>query len=141
MYTDVVAGLLGALRTLPTLKKVQNGAPSSAQNMPLAYIEFDTLERSTAGQLTSNKYRVLVTVVVPFQDNILAEDQIAPFVNSVPAAIDADATLDGRVHLARVPTAQSGRTVGYLEIAGVLCRAVSFTVDVLEKQAYRTEGF
>jgi hypothetical protein len=136
-YAGAIAGIKTAIAGVTGIKKVINGLPTSPQNLPLCYLEASSGERSQAGQLTANKYRVIATVCVPWQDNTLAEDQIAPFINTVPAAIDANPALSGAVNLAKVTEWRTDVRA----IAETQCRVIDFTIEVLDKAPYRTAGF
>jgi hypothetical protein len=84
---------------------------------------------------------VTATLCLPFQDNYIAEDSIAPFLNSIPAAVDANATLGDTCNVAYVTTwlaGWGGRATDVREMGGtgdtaIRCRVVnktSFTVFI-----------
>ncbi len=142
-YVTAAAGLKAVLLTLRTeggLRAVLKGAPTSPQALPLAFMEADSGTRMIAGQLTVNTYRVRVSVLVPFQDNVLAEDALEPWINSLPAAIDANATFTGAVKSAQV----TDWTAGYMTFDSgdkeIKTRRIEFTVSILEKTNYKTGG-
>jgi hypothetical protein len=133
-FVTASANLKTTLATVTGIRKVLNGFPTSPQNLPLCYIEAGSGERSQAGQLTANTYRIIATVCVSWQENALAEDQIAPFIDRVPDAIDADPTLGDAVNLARV---EAWRT-DVRAIAETQCRVVDFTIWVRDKKTYQS---
>lgn len=136
-YALAIAAIKTTVGTVPGIKRVVNGFPLAAQNLPLCYLEASSGARNNVGQLVSNHYQVLAVVCVIWQDSMFAEDQIAPFINTLPAAIDANPTLGGAVSLVQVI---SWRT-DVRAIADVQVRAVEFTIDVLDKKPYHTPGF
>jgi len=135
-YVTAAAGLrtaLVGLRTAGGLRAVLKGQPGTGHALPLAFLEADNGIRSIAGQLTVNTYRIRVSVLVAFQDNVLAEDALEPWINDLPAAIDADATLGGAVNIAQVVD----WTADYFDIGEVKTRRAFFTVEIKDKSAYR----
>ncbi len=135
-YVAAAAGLktvLIGLRTAGGLRAVIKGEPGTAHALPLAFMEADSGTRSIAGQLTINTYRTRVSVLVAFQDNVLAEDALEPWVNDLSAAIDADATLGGAVNLAQVVD----WVADHYDIGEVKTRRLFFIVQMMEKSAYR----
>lgn len=135
MSIDVAEDRVKAiLFTVTGMKYVMLGYPTSNQNPPLCYIEADSGERTQAGQLTSNTYRIIATVCVSRHDNTLAEKEIAKFIDALPDAVDADPTLGGAVNLARVDAWRTGnRPIGEMD-----ARVCDFTIWVREKKSYQS---
>lgn len=133
-YAAAAAALRTTVAGVSGIKKAITGQPSTAHNLPLAFLEADSGDRSQAGQVTVNTYRIGLSVLVPFQDNVLSEDALAPFINSVPAAIDANATLTSTANVAWV----SSWTADYYTIGEVMTRRVRFVVEIRDKGAYRS---
>lgn len=132
-YTLAVAGLKTRLQTLVTsgdLKVVVVGVPTSAHNLPLAFIEADGGSVRTGGQLLTNEDRVRVSVLVPFMDNVKAEDQIGPFVDLIPATVVG--TWGGAVIRGYV----TDWTADYLDVGEVKTRRVWFTVAFKRQQEH-----
>lgn len=127
---SVLAGVAG-------IKRVVRGMPATVQTTPLIYTEFASFTRAQKGQLTTMTYRFRVVLCVPFHENTNAEAEIEPFVNKIPIAIDADATLGGEVNFADVPEGFATGADGYLNIGDVTYRTVVFMVDVLKKGTYQ----
>lgn len=132
-YSAAAAALRTTLAGVSGIRKAITGQPSTAQNLPLAFLEADSGDRTQAGQVTVNTYRIGVSVLVPFQDNTSSEDAIAPFINSVPAAIDANATLTSTANVAWVSSWQAD----YFTIGEVLTRRVRFIVEIRDKGSWQ----
>jgi len=100
-------------------------------------MEADSGTRANVGQLTVNTYRVRVSVLVAFQDNVLAEDALEPWINDLPAAIDADATFASAVNSAQV----TDWTAGFMTFDSgdkeIKTRRIEFIVQILEKTPYK----
>jgi len=144
-YTAAVAGLLARLRSVDGLAAVVHGEPTAVHEAPMVYVLFAGLGRDQSrGQLVANVYRVDVRLVVAWQDNAAAEDELASFVNAIPAAFDAAgidgaghryATLGGAVNVARVAGARSGEASGFHVIAGTTYRTATFEIEIVDKGA------
>jgi hypothetical protein len=137
-YETAEAALRTAIKGVTGVGAVVSGQPASVQHWPLVYMAFDGMSRTQHGQLTENRYRVLMRLCVPVQDNARVEAVIKPFVNRIPAAIDADPTLGGRVNLAYCEGSPLGDGDTYLEIAETTCRAVTFVAVLVEKGTYQS---
>jgi hypothetical protein len=142
-YVTAIAGVQERLRTVSGLAYVINGEPTSVQAAPMAYTLFDSVVPIKSNQVQGARYRVLMRVAVQFQDNQAAEDQLAPFVDSVPAAFAASgvdengnsyASLGGRVNVAVVAEITSGEGGGFHSIAGTVHRTVTFLLDITDKR-------
>jgi hypothetical protein len=80
---DVLAAVSG-------VDKAIVGYPTSVQVKTLIYVEYTDGERvpnPPSGQVIKNHVRVTATLCVQMQDNVIAEDRIAPFIDSIPLAI------------------------------------------------------
>lgn len=91
-YAAAITSLKTTLAAIPGIRKVVTGFPTSVQTAPLIYLEAADGERVPSppdGQVVKNHYRVTATLCVPFQDNAIAEDQIAPYIDLIPLAIRA----------------------------------------------------
>lgn len=136
-YALAEAALRATLKTTPGVRTVVQGEPTSVQAWPLVYTVFDGMTRTQQGQLTINNYRVMARLCVPIGDNPISESLIAPFINSLPATVDTNATLSSTVNIASVTEAVSGEGGGYHTIASTLCRTVTYTVVLVEKGPYK----
>jgi len=89
-YAAAIVSLKTTLAAVSGIRKVVTGYPTSVQAWPLIYMEAAEGERvpnPPNGQVIKNHYRVTATLCVPFQDNAIAEDQIAPYIDSIPLAV------------------------------------------------------
>lgn len=147
-YAAAIEGVLERLATVPGLVTVESGERAGDRepppNLPLAYTLFDGFDRSVSGQIISNKYRVLIRLLVAWQGNGDEEAQIAAFVNSVPAAFDPGvkdgdghsyATLGGRVNIAQLLSAESGDSLGFATYARHFCRIITYRLEITDKSA------
>lgn len=137
-YSDVIEGLHERYATVAALrgKPLLAYEPQSIQETPTLYSLLASFERSQAGQITAMRYRVMSRLILQWQDQEQAELALLPFVNSIPAAVDQDQTLGGRVNsgLARIADAETG----FVIISQIKYRCIDFYADVLTKSAWKS---
>lgn len=131
-YATVVAGLRERLETVPGIARILDYEPRTIQTTPTLYILFDGLTRARQGGLTINTYRVLMRLCLPWLDAAIADQSMLPFVNAIPAAIDADGHLGGRLNsgMARITQAYA---VDFVTVGGTKHRCIDFLAEVVEK--------
>lgn len=129
-------GLQIQLSAVDGLVNVIAGEPSVVHDMPSVYGVLFRFDRTQHGQVTAMHYTFTLRLVIRWQDQIEAEAQLISFINSIPAAIDEDATLGGRITmgLAKITAGDTG----YQTIGQTVFRICDFTADVLEKAAVRS---
>lgn len=134
----IMAGLVERFQTVSGLI-VLDYEPTTIEP-PTLYTLLDGFERSQQGQLTVMRYRFMSRLCIRWQDNEYAERELLPFVNAIPAAVDADPQLGGRISsgLARVVSAAGDAQRPLVRIGNVDYRAVDFFSDVLHKFPYRS---
>lgn len=130
-YADVLDGLHARFATVSGIKKILDYVPLNAPEPPFLYSVLDSAEIVRSGQVTAYKYRVLHRLCVRWQDNERAEQEIIPFVNSIPDAVADDPQLGGV--LTRGYAAITEIEAAWVTIAGVEYRAVDFYSEVIEK--------
>lgn len=130
-YQTVLDGLQERLETLPGIVDVLQYEPSSFGDTPLVYLLLDHSEDATAAQVVGTRYFVLMRLVVKWTDNEKAELDIIPYVDSIPAAIQADRQLGGRI--IRGMATKPGSEGGFIDTGGVRYRIVDFVTEVLDK--------
>lgn len=130
-YRDMLEGLTAAFRTLPALTTVLVGPPTTVQTGLLLWTEFGDFSREDAGQLVKQTYHLRHTVVGVIQDYAQAEALLSPLIEQIPALIDADPQLGGRLTTgyARILNARGD----YWEISGQVCRGVEFVSECFVK--------
>lgn len=152
-YADIVTGLHERFTAVSGLngKPILDYEPTSIQDFPTLYTLLDEFDRgadggrAAAGQVVMMRYRILHRLCFRWQDNQQAEQELIPFVNSVPAAVDADPQLGNRLRgngagyiggMARIAECKAT----FVSIGGVVYRALDFYSDVYEKFAYKQAG-
>jgi hypothetical protein len=134
-YLVAITALKAVVADVSGIRYVQNGMVTTAHNTPLAYFEADTGSRAQAGQQTQNYYRPTLTVAVDMQDNVASELLLIPFINSIPAAIDAaarDNAIGVGINWAKV----TDWRVEYKDIAEKRHHCLVFVLEVLEKGTF-----
>lgn len=132
----VWAGLEERFRTIAGLRAIQLGEPTAITVTPLLYAGYASADQvlrsqAPARNLDGITHTFAVRLVFDFQDNSQAEMQLLTLADSVPAAINADPRLGGRLYggVARANSVISG----YATIAKKLYRVLDFDVVVIEK--------
>ena len=130
-YATVLAGLHERLATVDGPVDVLDYAPTAIHDTPLIWSLLDNLEIRRNGQVKTKRYRILHRLVVRWQDNEQAEQEIIPYVDSIPAAVEADPHLGGRLTsgYAEITECQAG----WITVAGVEYRNLDFYATVIEK--------
>jgi len=137
-YTAVVAGLVERFVTVSGLdaNKVLDYEPTSIQDTPTLYMILDEATRTQNGQVTAFTYRVRARLCIKWQDNQYAEQELAAYINSIPAAIDADPQLGHRI---TAGMAQVVELIGeYISIGGVLYRVMNYFIEVKDKGGWQS---
>lgn len=129
------AGLEERLLTVAGLKTVLLGEPSSVHEPPALYGALQDVTRTQAGQVTAMRYTFLLRLVIRWQERAEAEAELLSFINSIPAAVDADPLLGGRITMGLAKV--TAGLAGFIELGGTTFRVCDFTADVLEKGAYQ----
>ena len=138
-YSAAIAGLKNALDDVSGLANVLDYEPPSFHVLPAVYLLLDSFQRTNAGQVTVMRYRVLCRLCVLWQDNARAELELVPFVNSIPAAIDADPTLGGALTRGFARVAEDANAIaGFVRIGGTMYRSLDVYVDITDKGAYQS---
>lgn len=138
----VYQGLEVVFKGVAGLRNVILGEPSAAHDLPCLYTAFADFDRPLRGlppaeNLTAMTYHFTHRLMIRWQERPEAEEELLSFINSIPAALDADATLGGR--LTRGNARISEGVSGFLALGGVTYRILDFTSEVLEK-APRSAG-
>lgn len=133
MYADVITGIKDALETLD-LVNVLPYEPATVSATPMAYIMLDGWERGQQAQVVTMRYQVKIRLVLVWQDNEAVEQQLIPYVNSIPTALEVDMTLGAGPEERRISQVRSG-VAEYRDIGGITYRTMDTTISVLEKGA------
>lgn len=145
-YATVKAALQAQiLAQLPALNKLNDRGkqvgvmvfePTSIQTAPMVFFSLDSFERETTGQVTAMRYFIDARLVIKWTDNEGAEAQLEPYVNAIPAAIDADPSLGNVLQLGRAKVERG--SFGWLTIGSAQFRVGDFRLNVLEKAAFQS---
>lgn len=134
-YNDVLEGLHERFATIEGLS-IGDGEPTSVQVFPYMYSLFDRFERSQAGSVTVMRYYTIHRLCIQWQDTHVAEQTLRLYLDRIPASIDADPKLNGRINsgLATMIEASSG----WFVLSQSKMRIVDFTSHVLVKFPFRS---
>lgn len=132
-YAAIIQGLEERLRNVAGIHLVLDYEPTSIEAFTVVSV-FDRFERDSRGQKTAMTYYTMHTLAVRWQDNEQAERQLRAFINSVPAAIDADPTLSNRCNIAQI----TGGRADFAVVGGITYRVIDFESKVLEKAEWQS---
>lgn len=142
-YATAMPGLHARLASIAGVGLVLAGEPTSVDATPLIYYLFQRAQTLAPGQLSGMQYVVMIRVLVPWEDNATSEADIAPFVNSVPAAFDPKqhdtgghsfAKLGGLVDAALITAIDSGEERGFHTVASVPYRSITYELTIKENK-------
>lgn len=140
-WEAALPGIVERLSSIAGLT-VHVGAPTTVHAFPLVYFYYSRGSIVRSPQVDATRYVVVIQVVVRWQDNTEAERELAPFVNSIPAAFDArtrDAnghtytTLGGRVNQSRIIDIRADGSDGFPVIGETPLRGCLFELEILDK--------
>lgn len=131
-YRDVLDGLNERFETVATIEMVLDYEPTSVGVTPLMYSLLDTVAYSEQGQVHVTRYRILHRLCLLWQENEYAEQDLVPFVNSVPSAVEADPQLGGRIGRGIATIGEAIAT--FVTIGGTVYRCLDFYSDVVVKR-------
>jgi len=133
---NVRTGLVERLRTIQGLR-VLTAEPMTLHNTPAAIVSLSGGTLNAASQVKSRTWRFAVRVCVAFQDNVIAEDQLVPYADSVTDAILADLTLGTRANVVPQIEMSSEGPDGYYTFGdgqnAVTFRSIVFRFDIRDK--------
>jgi hypothetical protein len=135
MYEQIVNAIHSTLEAAHPDLTCLPYSPTSI-DPPTLYTLLDRVTYSYAAQRKVTTYRILHRLCLLWQDNEMAELELMPYVDSIPAAIVANKTLGGLVNSggASMPEAISGFLTE--TISGVEYRVLNFISEVVYKEPY-----
>lgn len=134
-YAACVAALKSAYSAgLTGVRQVLDHEPAAVQIYPTLYLLFDSSRVTAAGQRSARRWRVLARLVVARQDVRQDEPTVAPLVDALISVVEDDPTLGGAISSGLAGVAEQ-RGV-FVEIGGVVYRAIDTYVEIVEKVAY-----
>lgn len=131
-YDNVLAGLHAVFADVsPAIPVILRYEPTAIHQTPTLYSLLDTAPRERQGQILATRYRVLNRLVFRWQDNEQAEEEMIPYVDALPGAIDSNPQLGGAI-TSGIATANDIEAV-FVSIGGTVYRALDVYADVLVK--------
>ncbi|HEU5013954.1 MAG TPA: hypothetical protein VFT66_15645 [Roseiflexaceae bacterium] len=140
-YADVIAGLHERFATVPGIKAILAYEPPSIQVFPTLYSMPTSGTRNGAtggnpqGQVVSMDYETVHRLVFRWQDQKTAFSELWPFINSLPAAVDQDPRLGGRIANGYARMLRYETT--FVTIGGVEYLCLEWYSSVPEKGVYK----
>lgn len=130
-YQSILEGLNERFATVAGIKTVLPYSPKSVQETPLLFSLPDVCETHRSGQVKANEYKTNHYLVFTWQDPERATQEMLPFLDSVPAAVEADPHLGGRLPNGYAEIDEWEIT--WLDIANVTYLAIRFQSTAIER--------
>lgn len=125
-YVAIKAGLLSVVRDV--VPRTYGYEPQNIEG-PAAYVLAQDGDGRETGQMVSDEHRLIVRVAVPWTQNERAEEQLSPYIDSVPAALRAARNPGGATL-----TTYTGYSAGFWQVSGITWRVCDFRVTALDKR-------
>ena len=129
-------GLEERFRTIPGIGSVELGEPTGNMTLPCLYTVYGSFERPLrnsppARNQTGMKHILGTRLVIQWVDFGAAERQLFTLVDLIPASIEADPHLGGRLNAGAAYCAAG--VSGHAVIGEVKYRVVDYEITILEK--------
>jgi hypothetical protein len=130
-YEAIREAIDTVLLTIPGLTVIDY-EPQSVES-PTMYSLLSSVRRdySEAGHIVRITYRTRHRLLVLWRDNEAAENSITPFVDSIPAALDADPKIGAKAQDGAIVEIY-GDTPGWITLGGVEYRCIDFISEITE---------
>lgn len=144
-YATVLTALHARFATIPALVRLDaNGVnqaildyePPSIQDFPTLYSLLDRVEFNPATPVKASRYVTLHRLCFQWQDVMMAERQLRPYIDSLPSTVnatDAGRRLGLGAGMSRGIATITGVQAVFVMIGGTLCRCLDFTSEVTTK--------
>lgn len=129
-YSTIVAGMNARFATISDLT-VLDYEPTTIEP-PTIYTLLDSVRYNHQGQLKETTYRMLHRLCLRWQDNERAEEELFPYVNSIPQAVKNDPHLGGTLNAGLASITEAIGT--FVRIGNTTYRCIDFYSSVLEKE-------
>lgn len=145
-YAAIIDGISAAFARVEGLPEVDSQGlvinimphePQSIHGPRLMYSLLESFEREydETGEVVMITYQILHRLLLRWQDPAQAEQELMAFVNSIPAAVEADPHLRGA--LAHGYAYITSGEADWASINGVECRSLDFHSRVTETVRYQ----
>jgi hypothetical protein len=133
-YEAILEGLQERFETVAGIVNVLDYEPTAIHDYPTLYSLLDEWSATRSGQVRSVTYRTLHRLLFRWQDNEMAAKEMIPFVDAIPAAVEADRHLGGRL-ISGLAVIDEGEVNSIVLVGGTECLALDFYSTVVEKGA------
>ncbi len=130
-YTTVLAGLTERFKTVAGIVSVLDYVPTAIHDTPTLFSMPDGGEIHRSGQVKAREYKSSHYLCFRWQDWEQATTELVPYIDSVPAAVEADPHLGGRLKSGYATIDEWEIT--WVTIGGVDYIAIRFYSTVIEK--------
>lgn len=132
----IYQGLEECFRAIPGIRSVMLGEPTNDIETPAIWTAFLRFDRGTTGQVSAMSLLFIHRLTILWQDFQRAEMQLLTYVNAIPASVDANPQLSGRIPmgLSRITMGDAG----FITIGNVKYRVLDFTSETMDKAAYKS---
>ena len=132
-YSVVNDGVQAMCESIAGVSTVLDYEPSSVQDLPAIYHFLDSFR--PVGELSVYVYRKVIRLLIRWQDNERAEQELVPFVDSIPAKVVDTKFLGDRIRI-DVST-EAPAIAGFVRIGGTMYRSLDVYVDITDKSEWQ----
>jgi hypothetical protein len=127
-YSAAIAGLKTAFEAVTGIHYVLDYEPLTVQDAPMLYLVATAGTRDSTVMPAIEVYQVNAVLVIRWQDNEGAEQEVIDLLPLCLAALDTDPTLGGVLGggAAWIPS----YSAGYQDVSGQVYRIIEFMVDI-----------
>lgn len=140
-YQQIVEGYHARFATLGTIEAILAYEPPSITVFPTLYTILDSYSWDVLGGYVDNVYTLMHRLCFEWQDQEAAELQLMPFIDSIPAVIEADPKLGGVLdsgqptNRAKIYTARGG----FISVSGSVLRVVDFYSETIVTRKWTSD--
>ena len=130
-YGTVLAGLTERFKTVEGIVNVLDYVPTAIHDTPTLFSMPDEGAIRRSGQVRTREYKSSHYLCFRWQDSEQATQELVPFIDSVPDAVDADPHLGGRLKSGYAEI--NDWEITWVTVGGVDYIAIRFYSTVIEK--------
>lgn len=131
-YALAIDALHDVIKAVTGITAATIGEPSSVQVVPFIYSELEGFDSDEMNDVKQFTYRSLHRLCLSWQNQQVAEALLAGYVNTIPAAVDADSRLGGAVRNAEIVNGSAN----WVTIDGTEYRSMEFHSEIIEVLPY-----
>lgn len=130
---EILEGIHERFQLVEGLKSIIAYEPTSIHDTPMIYSLYRNYERAERGQVLAETHTYQHRLAISFADPESAEAELLKIAVEIPASVEADPQLDGR--LASGSVSVSAGSAGFIFVNGSVYRVLDFTSTAIVKRS------